>query len=150
MDHKGKGPEDTCKRRPVGRRFRMQRVSRRFAFVDPTVVRLHVEWDSPSTKGHAFKSARTAVSSPSRQAWPGCRAARSPGVAPRGPVTEPPGRCLAIEPLLCRPSSRHEPPFCHRAAGSLPRYRAVALQAAGPLVHTIKAVCAAKMHLSTR
>lgn len=106
MGHKGKGPEDTCKRRPVGRRFRMRRVSRRFAFVDPMVVRLHVEWDSPSTRGHAFKSARTAVSSPSRQAWPGYRAARSPGVVPRGPVTEPPGRCLAIEPLLCRPPGR--------------------------------------------
>lgn len=57
-------------------------------------------------KGHAFKSARTAVLSPSRQAWPGCRAARSPGVVPRGPVTELPGRCLAIEPLLCRPPGR--------------------------------------------
>lgn len=49
---------------------------------------------------------RTAVSSPSRQAWPGCRAARSPGVVLRGPATEPPGRCLAIELLLCRPPGR--------------------------------------------
>lgn len=49
---------------------------------------------------------RTAVSSPSRQTWPGCRAARSPGVVLRGPATEPPGRCLAIEPLLCRPPGR--------------------------------------------
>ena len=43
---------------------------------------------------------------PSSQAWPGCGAARSPGVVSRGSVTEPPGRCLAIEPLLCRPPGR--------------------------------------------
>ena len=49
---------------------------------------------------------RIAASPLSRQSWPGCRAARSPGVVPRGPVTEPPGRCLAIEPLLCRPPGR--------------------------------------------
>ena len=42
----------------------------------------------------------------SRQTWPGCRAARSPGVVLRGPATEPPGRCLAIELLLCRPPGR--------------------------------------------
>lgn len=64
----------------------MQRVSRRFAFVDPTVVRLHVEWNPLSTRGHAFKPARTAVSPPSCQAWPGYRAAR------RGPAVGPPGR----------------------------------------------------------
>lgn len=49
---------------------------------------------------------RIAASPLSRQSWPGCRSARSPGVVPRGPVTEPPGRCLAIEPLLCRPPGR--------------------------------------------
>lgn len=55
----------------------MQRVSRRFAFVDPTVVRLHVEWDSPSTKGTPS----------SRHEPPFChRAVR------RGPAIEPPGR----------------------------------------------------------
>lgn len=55
----------------------MQRVSRRFAFVDPTVVRLHVEWDSPSTRGTPS----------SRHEPPFCRRA-----VRRGPAIEPPGR----------------------------------------------------------
>lgn len=81
------------------------------------VVRLHVGWDSPSTRGTPSSRCeppnRRFVTEPSgvarlssRQTWPGCRAARSPGVVLRGPATEPPGRCLAIELLLCRPPGR--------------------------------------------
>lgn len=79
----------------------MQRVSRRFAFVDPTVVRLHVEWDSPSTRG--------------------------------------------------TPSSRHEPPFCHRAvrrgpAVGPPGRRVLSLAAPSPscqVVASLSSRCSA-------
>ena len=79
----------------------MQCVSRRFAFVDPTVVRLHVEWDSPSTRG--------------------------------------------------TPSSRHEPPFCHRAvrrgpAVGPPGRRVLSLAAPSPscqVVASLSSRCSA-------
>ena len=87
------------------------------------VVRLHVGWDSPSTRGYAFKSARTAEP-PFRH-----RAVR------RGPAIEPPdvARLSGRQVAGCCPSRPR-----HRAARSSPRHRAVALQAAGPLVREIE------------
>lgn len=79
------------------------------------VVRLHVGWDSPSTRG-----------TPSSRC-------------------EPPNRRFVTEPSgVARLSSRQVAGCCpsrprHRAARSLPRHRAVALQAAGPLVREIEA-----------
>lgn len=75
-------------------------------------------------KGHAFKSVRTAEP-PFRH-----RAVR------RGPAIEPPdvARLSGRQVAGCCPSRPR-----HRAARSLPRHRAVALQAAGPLVREIEA-----------
>ena len=105
------------------------------------VVRLHVGWDSPSTRGTPSSRCeppnRRFVTEPSgvarlssRQAWPGYRAAR------RGPAIEPPdvARLSGRQVAGCCPSRPR-----HRAARSLPRHRAVALQAAGPLVREIEA-----------